>query len=132
MNSEIKELKESVKNLRVLYSEDEEEMREGTVLFLKKFFTSVDTAVDGEDGLNQFKEKGYDVVFTDIMMPKIDGLEMLEGIRKINANIFSVALTASEVREEDINRGSDLYFRKPITYENMIYIMKAIIKKFNL
>ncbi len=132
MNSEIKKLKDSVKNLRVLYSEDEEEMRVGTELFLNKFFTSVDTAVDGEDGLNKFTKKRYDIVFTDIMMPKIDGLEMLEGIKKIDSNIFTITLTASEVREETIEKASDLYFRKPITYENMLDIMKAIIEKFNL
>jgi len=132
VNSEIKKLKESVKNLKVLYSEDEEEMRIGTELFLKKFFTSVDTAVDGEDGLNHFKENRYDIVFTDIMMPKLDGIEMLNSIRKIDSNIFAVTLTASEVREEAIVQASDLYFRKPVRYEDMIEIMKAITKKFNL
>ena len=132
MNQEIKDLKEKVKNLDILYCEDEEEMRIGSELFLNKFFTSVDSAVDGQDGLSKFEEKKYKVIFTDIMMPNMDGLEMLKNIKKIDENIFSVALTASEVKEEEIKESSNLYFRKPITYNNMITIMREIVNKFNL
>ena len=132
MNEEIKALKEKVKNLKILYSEDEDEMRIGTELFLNKFFSSVETANDGQLGLEKFKNSQYDVVFTDIMMPNMDGLEMLKNMKEINKNIFSVTLTASEVRKDDIINSSDLYFRKPITYENMIYILREIVKKFNL
>ncbi len=132
MNQEIKELKEKVKDLHILYSEDEEEMRIGTELFLNKFFTSVDSACDGQEGLDKFKEKEYQVVFTDIMMPNMDGLKMLKNIKEINENIFTVTLTASEVREDKIIESSNLYFRKPITYENMITIMREIVNKFHL
>ncbi|MEA2099922.1 MAG: response regulator [Campylobacterota bacterium] len=132
MNQEIKELKEKVKNLNILYCEDEDEMRMGSELFLNKFFTSVDSAKDGEEGLNKFKEKSYQVVFTDIMMPNMDGLEMLKNMKEINKDIFTVTLTASEVKEDEIRESSNLYFRKPITYENMITVMGEIVKKFNL
>ena len=132
MNQEIKDLKEKVKNLDILYCEDEEEMRIGSELFLNKFFTSVDSAVDGQDGLTKFEEKKYKVIFTDIMMPNMDGLEMLKNIKKIDENIFAVALTASEVKEEEITELSNLYFRKPITYDNMMTIMREIVNKFNL
>ena len=107
-------------------------MRIGTELFLNKFFTSVNTAKDGQLGLQKFKDNKYDVVFTDIMMPNMDGLEMLKKMKEIDKSIFSITLTASEVREEDIANSSDLYFRKPITYENMIYILREIVKKFDL
>ena len=132
MNQEIKDLKEKVKNLDILYCEDEDEMRIGSELFLNKFFTSVDSAVDGQEGLTKFEEKKYKVIFTDIMMPNMDGLEMLKNIKKIDENIFSVALTASEVKEEEIKESSNLYFRKPITYDNMMTIMREIVNKFNL
>ena len=132
MNEEIKILKEKVKNLKILYSEDEEEMRVGTELFLNKFFTYVNTANDGQQGLEKFKNNKYDVIFTDIMMPNMDGLEMLKNMKEKNKDFFSVTLTASEVRENDIIETSDLYFRKPITYDNMIHILKEIVKTFNL
>ncbi len=132
MNKEIKELKSKVENLNVLYSEDEEEMRVGTELFLNKFFTSVDSTCDGLEGLEKFKEKKYDIVFSDVMMPRMDGLEMLKKIKEIDNNVFTVTLTASSVREKDIISTSDLYYRKPISYENMIEIMRKIVEKLNL
>ncbi|MCK5110609.1 MAG: response regulator [Arcobacteraceae bacterium] len=132
MNEEIRILKEKVKNLKVMYIEDEDEMRMGTELFLNKFFSFVQTAKDGEDGLQKFKDGKYDVVFTDILMPKMGGLEMLEKIREIDNNIFTVALTASEVDRNEIEETVNLYFRKPITYENMFVIMQEIVKKFDL
>ncbi len=132
MNPEIKELKERVKELNILYCEDEDEMRLGSKLFLSKFFVSVDDASDGKEGLDKFKQKKYQVVFTDIMMPNMDGLEMLKNINELDKDTFTVTLTASEASEEKIKRASDLYFRKPITYENMITVMKEIVNKFNL
>lgn len=132
MNQEIKYLKERVKDIRVLYCEDEEDMRVGSELFFNKFFRFVDSASDGKYGLEKFKQNKYDVVFTDIMMPNMDGLEMLKNIKEIDNNIFSVILTASDITDKDVDGASNFYFRKPISYENMISIMKEIIKKFDL
>ena len=132
MDKKIKELKDKVKELNILYCEDEDDMRLGTELFLNKFFVSVDSASDGKIGFDKFKEKKYHVVFTDIMMPNMDGLDMLKSISEIDKDIFTVTLTASEVSEDEIKRISDLYFRKPITYENMITVMEKIVDKFNL
>lgn len=132
MNEEIKILKEKVKNLKVLYVEDEEEMRVGTELFLNKFFGFVQTAKDGEDGLQKFQDVKFDIIFTDILMPKMGGLEMIKEIQKINNNIFSAALTASDVTQSEIDKSTDMYFRKPVTYDNMFVIMKKIIEKFKL
>lgn len=132
MNSEIKELKQKVMNLKVIYVEDEDDMRMGTEIFLNKFFTNVTIAVDGKDGLEKFEDNDFDIVFTDILMPNMGGLEMIEKIKKIKSDIFTVTLTASEVEKEEIERSVDLYFRKPISYENMFTIMNEIVKKFKL
>jgi len=132
LNPEIRNLKEKVKNLNILYCEDEEEMRMGTELFLNKFFMSVDAVSNGKDGLEKFKKKKYQVVFTDIMMPIMDGLEMLAKIKTLDSETFTVTLTASEVDENKIIAASNLYFRKPITYDNMITVMKEIVDEFNL
>jgi len=132
MNKEIQDLKEKVKDLHILYCEDEDEMRLGSELFLNKFFKSVDAVSDGEKGLKKFQENRYQVIFTDIMMPNMDGLEMLKNIKKIDENIYTITLTASEITEADIQETSNLYFRKPISYENMIIVMKEIVHKFDL
>jgi len=132
MNKEVQLLKDKVKNLRILYAEDENELREGTELFLNKFFNFVESASDGEEGLKKFNQNNYNVIFTDIMMPNMDGKELLKNIKEINPNTFAVTLTASDVQESDMTDFSDLYFRKPISYENMIVIMREIVKKFDL
>ena len=132
MNSEIKILKEKVKNLKVIYVEDEDDMRMGTEIFLNKFFTDVLVAVDGKDGLEKFKNRDFDIVFTDILMPKMNGLEMISKIKELNSEIFIVTLTASEVKKEEIESAADLYFRKPISYDNMFTIMNEIVNKFKL
>ena len=132
MNENIKLLKEKLHGLNVLYVEDENEMRLGTEIFLNKFFATIVTAKNGEEGLEKFKDGKFDVVFTDILMPKMDGLKMIKEMKKIDSNIFSIALTASEVCKDDIQEETNLYFRKPIVYENMFYIMEEISKKFDL
>jgi len=132
MNSEIKILKEKVKSLKVIYVEDEDDMRMGTEIFLNKFFSKVEVAVDGKDGLEKFKNGDFDIVFTDILMPKMNGLEMIAKIKELNSEIFIVTLTASEVKKEEIEAAADLYFRKPISYNNMFTIMNEIVNKFKL
>lgn len=61
-----------------------------------------------------------------------NGLEMLEDMREINGNIFCIALTASEIRKDEMEEIIDIYFRKPITYEDMFIILRGIVKKFGL
>ena len=130
--NELKILKDKIKNLKVIYAEDEDEMREGTKIFLNKFFTSVETAKDGQEALEKFKNCQYDIVFTDIRMPNMDGLTMLEKMREIDDKFIAIALTASAVKKEDIQKATALYFRKPISYNNMSSILETIVQKLNL
>ena len=132
MNSDIRVLKDKIKNLKVIYAEDEDEMREGTEIFLNKFFTSVETAKDGQEALEKFKNSQYDIVFTDILMPNMDGLEMLSNMRKLDDKFIAIALTASAVKKEDIEKATALYFRKPISYDNMSTILEMIVEKLSL
>ena len=132
MNQEIQDLKEKVKELNILYCEDEEEMRLGSELFLNKFFNNVDAVSDGQKGLEKFKQNRHQVVFTDIMMPNMNGLEMLKNIKEIDKKVYTITLTASEITQEDMQSISNLYFRKPISYANMLLVMKEIVKKFEL
>ena len=132
MNNKIKILKEKVKNLKVIYVEDEDDMRIGTEVFLNKFFSKIVVASNGKDGLEKFNNNDFDIVFTDIIMPIMGGLEMIAKIKEIKDDIFVVTLTASEVNEQEIKESSDLYFRKPISYENMFDILNSIVSKFKL
>ena len=88
---------------------------------IKKTLIKTDTALSGDEGINLSKEKIYDVIFLDHMMPEKDGIETLREIRadEDNPNIATpiICLTANAIsgaREEYIKEGFDDYLTKPI------------------
>jgi len=66
----MKELAQETKDIRVLYVEDEESVREQTMMILGMLFPHIDAAFDGEDGWQKYQNAEYDIVFTDISMPR--------------------------------------------------------------
>ena len=110
-------------DLTVLYVEDSDIVRESTYDMMKEFFTYVDVAVDGVEGLQKYKEfhkehqQYYDIVFTDINMPKMNGIEMSEAI--LIENIMQNIVVISAHNESDyllklINMGISNFILKPI------------------
>ena len=75
---------EYTKNLNILFVEDHDELRVGTVEILKNFFNIVDSASDGEEALSKYidfnqKSSGYyDIVLSDIQMPVMNGIELVK------------------------------------------------------
>lgn len=87
---------------------------------------------DGKEGLLQFNKEGYDLCLFDVMMPKKDGFSLAEDIRKINADIPIVFLTAKGLAEDKIKGlklGADDYITKPFSSEELILRIKAILKR---
>ena len=80
-------LAEISKNLSLLYVEDSNGLRHQAEKIFKRFFSNVVSASDGEEGYKLFRENPYDIVITDIKMPKIDGLELIKLIRDINEDV---------------------------------------------
>ena len=68
--------------MRILLVEDERELSNALVAILTRSNYSVDTVYDGEDALYYLETENYDAVILDIMIPKIDGIEVLKTIRK--------------------------------------------------
>jgi two-component system cell cycle response regulator len=81
---DVKKLKNLVSDMSVLYAEDETDLREKVVLYLKKLFHTVKDASNGEEALEIFKSEDFDIVITDIRMPKMDGVELAKQIKSIN------------------------------------------------
>ena len=102
--SNIKILKEQVKDLKVLFVDDEDDVRDGTASLLKKIFTTVVICSNGKEGLDTFENGNFDVVLTDVLMPIMDGIEMATKIKEINPDIFIIFLTASRSMT-DIDKG---------------------------
>ncbi len=124
---EIPKLREKVKDLKVLFVDDERDIRHGTGIFLRKFFDDVVICVNGQEGLAAFiQEEDFDVVITDIMMPVMDGVQMSKEIKKINSDVFIIFLTASRgVSDLDKNL-SNITLQKPLSFDDMVLVMQKL------
>ncbi len=121
---------------RVLLVEDEDDAREILEFYLDTVFDEVEVASNGLEGLNIFNEnlengKLFDVIVTDIRMPQLDGLSMLEKITQKNEDQKFIIVSAYKDEEylfRSINLNVISYFVKPLVVENIMQILKKVKK----
>jgi len=124
-------LQETMK-LKVLYVEDDEETRKHTLKMLHNFFSDIAVETNGSEGFKTFSNGNYDVIFTDINMPTMDGIEMLQNIRDANTQIPIIIFSAYDDTEyflKSIRHGVDGYLLKPFQYEDIEEVMLKILEK---
>jgi len=118
------------KNIKVLYAEDEEGIRENISFVLSLLFKEVFVAKDGEEAFELFEEKKPDLLIFDICMPKMDGIEVLNKIRKSNKAIPIIVLTA-HTEETYLFRAIELnitrYLLKPFSKDALLDAIKTCI-----
>lgn len=132
--SKLVDLKNLAKNLSVLYVEDEKDLRQSVESYLKKIFDDVRVCVDGSDGLEAYKKQKPDIIISDILMPNMNGIEMLKSIKEINPSqniIITSAYTESEFFIDAIKLGVSSYIIKPINYDQMIEVLYTMVSKIN-
>ncbi|GAA4352252.1 response regulator transcription factor [Kangiella taiwanensis] len=118
---------------QVLIIDDDKELSGLLLEYLSSEQIHCDQAFDGESGLNYCKQKPYDLVLLDIMMPGIDGLETLKELRRFS-KVPVLMLTA---RGEDYDKilglelGADDYLPKPFNHREMLARVKAILRRFD-
>ena len=103
--------------MTLLYAEDEPETRQTLSRLLEKFFYKVVAVENGALGLQEFKNGDFDIVITDIEMPKMNGLDMIAQIKKIDPDILTAVTTAYNDEEyflKSIDISVDKYLVKPI------------------
>jgi putative nucleotidyltransferase with HDIG domain len=116
----------------VLVCDDEPHIREPVAIFLRQNGFLVDTAVDGRDGLAKFEKKPYFLVITDINMPGMTGLELLEAIKKQRADVDVVMITGNvdlDYAIKAIKTGAYDYFRKPFDFEDVLLTVSRVVEK---
>ncbi len=99
---------------------------------LKEEGYTVHLARDGKEGLSQFHAQEYDLCLLDVMMPKKDGFELAEDIRKVNSEIPIIFLSAKSMVEDKIKglkSGADDYITKPFSQEELTLRIDAILKR---
>lgn len=118
--------------MRILIAEDEIALAKGLKFLLEKHKFSVDIVHNGRDALDYFQNADYDVVVLDIMMPQINGLEVLEHIRRGKSCVPVMMLTAKaeiEDRVAGLEAGADDYLPKPFATSEFIARVKALVRR---
>lgn len=127
---DMEKLIKTFNDAKVLYVEDDETVQAMSLPLYKKIFGHVDTASDGEAGLALFKENDFDIVITDLRMPKMNGRVMLENILKFNPNIIVIVLTASESRIDIAKESTDIYLNKPFGLMDFLEALQSVGEKY--
>lgn len=108
---------------KILIVDDEEIIRSGCKHILELNGYSVDLAEDGQSGLKKILHKEYDLVLTDIMMPKMDGMQLLDEIKKTGKEIVTIVITGYATLESAIDagrKGAFDYLPKPFNPDEML------------
>jgi YesN/AraC family two-component response regulator len=125
----LKNLATATSNLTVLIVEDENSTNQQMCDTFNMLFSKVFTAKDGEEGLEIFKRERPSVVFCDLIMPKMDGVELVKKIKSINKEQTIVVVSATDQLEkitESIKIGVSSFLPKPITSKDLIDVLKQI------
>lgn len=118
--------------MRILLVEDEKYMAEAIAQILKKNNYTVDIASDGAFGLDCALTAIYDAIILDVMLPKINGLEVLKKIRRENIFIPVIFLTAKGETEDKViglDYGADDYLPKPFEMAELLARIRALCRR---
>ena len=127
----VKDLHKFSKELNVLYVEDDDNLREETQSLLSTLFQSITTAVDGEHGLKEYNENFYDLVISDVNMPRMNGIEMCKNIKEINPEQKILIVSAhdeSETLMSLIKTGASGFILKPMTLDNLVISLYPVCR----
>jgi two-component system OmpR family response regulator len=118
--------------MRALVVEDYPPVRNAVRDGLVEAGFAVDVAANGEDGLWHAEQHPYDVVILDIMLPKLDGLEVLRRLRASGSNIPVLLLTAKDTvgdRVAGLDLGADDYLVKPFAFAELLARVRSLIRR---
>jgi heavy metal response regulator len=118
--------------MRILVIEDEKKVASFIKKGLEEERYAVDTAYDGETGLYMADINEYDLIVLDLMIPKIDGLEVLKRIRSNKNNVPILVLTAKNTVEDivkGLDSGCDDYLTKPFNFTVFLARIRALLRR---
>ena len=117
---------------RILIAEDDSELRELFRHVLEKNGYTADAVCDGQEALNALDREMYDLVISDIMMPNVDGYELVSSMRESGIMIPVLMITARDAFD-DMRRGftlgSDDYMVKPVNVNEMVLRVSALLRR---
>jgi two-component system OmpR family response regulator len=117
--------------MRLLVIEDEPDLLTGLVRALRTDGYSVDTAADGEEGLFKAENAGYDAIILDLMLPRLDGWEVLARLRRTKDTpvLILTARDRTTDRVRGLDTGADDYLVKPFDVRELLARLRALIRR---
>jgi DNA-binding response OmpR family regulator len=120
-------------NVRVLVVEDHAGLAKNVARALRESAGyAVDVSLDGQDGLFMGESNPYDLILLDLMLPKMDGLEVLRGLRRKNIRTPVLILTSRDDKESTVSlldAGADDYLTKPFDVDELVARCRALIRR---
>lgn len=119
------------RDMRILIVEDEPDLLASLARALREEGYAVDTAANGEDGLYNAEENPYDAIVLDVMLPKLDGWELLARLRKKKKTpvLMLTARDQSRDRVRGLDTGADDYVVKPFDLDELLARLRALIRR---
>lgn len=119
---------------QILIVEDEQAIRELIKITLEAQGYRCETAEDGEIAADLIEQENYDLILLDIMLPKVDGYELLEYIRQTKYEVPVIFLTAKSQTKDKIKglkEGADDYITKPFEIEELTARVEAVLRRYH-
>jgi PAS domain S-box-containing protein len=135
--NQIASLKQMSQGMTLLYVEDDAQARDVANSLFSEFFDTVIVGENGEEGARLYAEHSIkiDLVITDITMPRMNGLEMIQRIRDISTEVAIIVLSAhdeSNYLTQTIEAGVDGYLLKPLNTLQLVRTLTKVIEKIHL
>ena len=118
--------------MKILVVEDEKDLNRVITKHLKKNNYSVDSCFDGEEALDYISYGEYDLIITDIMMPKIDGYGLIKQLRNDKNSTPVIMLTAKDGLDDKIlglDSGADDYIVKPFEFDELLARIRVLMRR---
>jgi heavy metal response regulator len=118
--------------MRILVVEDEKKVASFLKKGLEEERYAVDCALDGEEALFMADANEYDLMILDIMLPKVDGLDVLKQVRDKGATLPVLMLTAKDSVDDvvqGLDRGCDDYLTKPFAFAELLARVRALLRR---
>lgn len=116
---------------KILIADDEKPIRDSLKMVLDEEGYFTDVAADGEEALQKIEAENFDIIITDIKMPKLDGMQVLESASKISPDSFFIIMTAyASVKTaiEALRHGAFDYLIKPVEFDDVIIRIKRLLE----
>lgn len=120
---------------KILFIEDEEQLRKNIQALLIQEGYHVDTAENGQAGIELLEKRAYDIVLTDLLMPDVDGLEVMEFIKETLPNTLGIVITgyaSLESAVQAMRKGAYDYVSKPLDFDFLKLSIDRAIEKIRL